>query len=184
VDIVNLANNHSRNYGQPGLEETEDVLNQKGILATGVGNLVKAERKDTVFGFLGFDLTVKYLSVGDLELIKASKDKVDVLVVGVHWGSEYRSEPSVRQREWAKQMIISGADVIVGHHPHWVQSFEFIEGKPVYYSLGNFVFDQMWSVKTREGAVAKLTFKDGKLIKQEFLKTYMTNWAQPEFMTI
>lgn len=182
VDVVNLANNHSGNYGQVGLNQSVENLAEKEILTTGLGKLITLERDGMIFGFLGFDFTVKSPIKADYELIKSSDSQVDFLIVGVHWGVEYTDKPTESQRIWAKQMVEAGADVIAGHHPHWVQESEFIEGKPVYYSLGNFVFDQMWSEETRKGLVVALTFKGGFLQAQEFFPIYIQNWAQPKFV--
>ncbi|OGM19987.1 hypothetical protein A2714_04940 [Candidatus Woesebacteria bacterium RIFCSPHIGHO2_01_FULL_38_9] len=208
IDVVNLANNHSRNFGEKGLEETVKILKDNGILATGLGRLVTIERDGQVFGFLGFDFTVKNLTEADLKLIKESDTKVDILIVAVHWGVEYTSTPTKQQREWARQMADAGADVISGHHPHWVQGIECFE-KPkgvdtipplgwnrftpqdntcpsnstlVYYSLGNFVFDQMWSEETKKGMVVELNFLDSELQSINQQKTYMFKSGQPQFV--
>jgi len=181
VDMVSLANNHTGNYGEKGLGETRKLLEEKGIGVTGSGNLVVKEVKDTKFGFLGFDFISKAPAEKDWQLVKDSDGKVDVLVVGVHWGSEYQAKAGLRQREWAKKLVEVGADVVAGHHPHWVEDDEKINGKPVYYSLGNFVFDQMWSEKTRQGLAVKLTFEGTGLVGEEKLPIFMTSWAQPEF---
>lgn len=182
VDVVTLANNHILNYGQKGLTETTKVLNENGIAYTGLGNLVIKEIKGTKFGFLGFEFIDKWPVQDDYDLVAKSDSKVDVLIVGVHWGAEYRENRSDKQNEIAKKLVFNGADVIAGHHPHWVQEVEHINGKPVYYSLGNFVFDQMWSEKTREGLAIRLTFRDGKIVKEESLPVYIENWAQPAWV--
>jgi len=182
IDIVNLANNHSRNYGESGLAETIEILDEKEILTTGLGELVVKESKGIKYGFLGFDFISKIPKENDYKLVAESVGKADVLVVSVHWGAEYRKEPAEIQKQWAKKLVEAGADVVVGHGPHWVQGMEYINEKPVYYSLGNFVFDQMWSEETRKSLVIKLTYRDGKLVKEEELSTYMSSWAQPEFI--
>jgi len=79
-----------------------------------------------------------------------------------------------------RNLVENGADVVFGHGPHWVQGSEVYQDKPIYYSLGNLVFDQMWSEKTREGLLVKLKFRDGKIISEEQIDTYINNWAQPE----
>ena len=182
IDVVNLANNHSRNYGESGLIETIEILDEKEILTTGLGELVVQESKGIKYGFLGFDFISKTPRENDYELVTESTGEVDVLIVGVHWGAEYRSEPAEIQKQWAKELVEAGADVVVGHGPHWVQGMEYINEKPVYYSLGNFVFDQMWSEETKKGLIMKLTFRNGNLIKEEKLPIYMSSWAQPEFV--
>lgn len=182
IDITNLANNHTRNYGERGLSETIEILDENEITIAGLGKLTTKESKGVKYGFLGFDFISRTPRDSDYELISKSTEEVDVLIVSVHWGAEYRSEPAEIQRQWAKQLVESGADVVVGHGPHWVQGVEYINEKPIYYSLGNFVFDQMWSEQTKTGLVMKLTFRDGELIKEEKLPTYMFSWAQPEFV--
>lgn len=188
VDIANLANNHTLNYGASGKDETIEFLNGAGIDSVGYGNLVVKKINGTSFGFLGFEFIDKDITDEDLNLVRESNFKVDVLIVAVHWGREYKAIAQVRQRSIARKLIENGTDVVVGSHPHWVQDIEYIEGspgeasKPVYYSLGNFVFDQMWSTKTREGLAIKLSFKNGKIVGEERLPIYMTNWAQPEFV--
>lgn len=182
VDIVTLANNHTLNYGRKGIEETKEILGEKKVKWVGDGNLEVFTLKGTEFGFLGFDLTVKDLSSENLELIKKSDSEVDVLIVAVHWGVEYTREPTKLQRNQAREIVKAGADVIAGHHPHWVQISETIEGKPVYYSLGNFVFDQMWSEETKKGMAVSLVYQNGELKKKGEYPTYMENWAQPKFV--
>ena len=182
VDVVTLANNHAGDYGKGGIEKTVKFLKEEGIEAVGLGNLVIKEKKGIKFGFLGFNFVSKSPKDEDFKLISDSNKKVDILIVGVHWGEEYQDKANKFQREWAKMLVEKGADVVVGHHPHFVQDSESIEGKPVYYSLGNFVFDQMWSEKTRQGLTLKLIYRNGQLVKIEELPIYMSSWAQPEFV--
>ena len=182
IGVVNLANNHASNYGQVGIAKTKKVLTETGIDYVGDGNLAVKEIKGTRFGFLGFDFTTHTLTDSDRKLVADSDRLVDVLIVGAHWGGEYQISPTNDQKQMAKDLVEAGADVAVGHHPHWVQETEYIDGRPVYYSLGNFVFDQMWSEQTKKGLVIKLAFKDGKLIREEKLPVYIASLGQPEFV--
>lgn len=182
INVVTLANNHILNYGQKGLEQTKNILEEKNILYTGLGELRTMKKNGVTFGFLGFELISKTPTQADWNLIAQSNSKVDVLIVSVHWGREYQPEPDQIQRDWAQKMVKLGADVIVGHHPHWVQSSEKINGVFVYYSLGNLVFDQMWSKNTRSGLLVKLIFEGKELVSKEEIKTYMHSWAQPEIV--
>ena len=184
VNVVSLANNHILNFGKKGLDETKRYLDSSNILYTGVDNLAIKEIKGTTFGFLGFDFTINVPTSKDWDLIKESDSKVDVLIIGVHWGEEYKEKANNNQRIWAKKMVENGADVISGHHPHWVEDSEYIEGKPVYYSLGNFVFDQMWSEETKKSLLVKLMFEDGKIVGEEFKNTYIEeSIGQPKIVT-
>lgn len=181
-DVVNLANNHTLNYGEKGLKETEKFLEEAKIDYTGVDNLAIKEVKGIKFGFLGFDYVFQNPKESDYELIKNSKEKVDVLMVMPHWGVEYKSKSNAFQQETAKKIIDSGADIIVGGHPHWPQEIGYINDKPVIYSLGNFVFDQSWSEETKRGLVVRLNYKGKKLEKIDELPIYMKNFAQPEWV--
>lgn len=198
VDVVNLANNHTLNYGKTGLDQTLMHLQEENILATGVGELVVLERNGVTFGFLGFDKSEQLnpkLTQDEIDLITSSDKKTDVLVISMHWGVEYQDKALPGVRSLAKEIVGYGADLIVGHHPHWVQDWEFIDlpastyadrqagRKPVFYSLGNFVFDQMWSEQTKKGLAVKLIYdKEGVLTDYQLLPTYMSSWSQPEFI--
>ncbi len=178
IDVVTLANNHARNYGQAGIDKTLEVLAQKEILATGMGELVVIEKAKTKFGFLGFEFLSNAPTESDYATIRDADKLVDVLVVSPHWGVEYGS-PTGAQREWAKIMVKEGADLIIGHHPHVVQEYEYINSVPVYYSLGNLVFDQMWSEETRRGMLVKIVYKNKNIDSEEIIHTYIDKWAQP-----
>lgn len=185
VDIVNLANNHTLNYGQKGFEETKQHLSNENIRYTGAGNLHKETINGTTFGFIGFDKSQQanpVLTTEERSLITTSNESVDVLIVSMHWGVEYQDTALPSQVELAKELVDLGADVIVGHHPHWVQNIDHFNGVPVYYSLGNFIFDQMFEDKVREGLVVRLTFDKEKIVREEILPIFMNNWSQPEFV--
>lgn len=104
---------------------------------------------------------------------------MNILIVGVHWGEEYKSKANSNQKLIAEKLSEAGADYIVGHHPHWIQNIETMGNSKVYYSLGNFVFDQMWSEKTKKGMSVNLIFKGKKLFKENLLWSYMDKFAQP-----
>lgn len=181
IDIVNIANNHTGNYGVEGVEQTKKYLKEAGIGYVGAGSLIIKEVNGTKFGFLGFDYVDNRPSEKDFQLVSDSKKKVDVLIVGVHWGVEYTVLPTQDQKQVAQNLVQAGADVISGHHPHWVQSIDKTDDSLVYYSLGNFVFDQMWSEETKKGLSVKLIYSEGQ-IQEEKMPVYMKNWAQPEFV--
>lgn len=181
IDVVNLANNHTKNYGEEGYIKTKDLLKREGIDFVGDENLVVKEVNGIKFGFVGFNFVGTKLRDFDYQLIRDSKSKVDVLIVMVHWGIEYMPEPSATQKEIAHSLIDNGADVVVGNHPHWVQGYDTIDGKPIFYSLGNFVFDQAWSEETKSGLAIRLTYEETKLKKIEEMPVYMENFAQPSW---
>jgi poly-gamma-glutamate synthesis protein (capsule biosynthesis protein) len=178
IDVVTLANNHSRDYGNSGLHETIRHLSRLGIESTGLRNLVVKENNNIKFGFMGFDFVSQEDSEEDYELTRKFKDKVDVLIVGVHWGGEFQEEPNWLQKRQAKRLVNAGVDTIVGHHPHVIQPKDTVNGVPVYYSLGNLVFDQMWDV-TRRGLMVRQIYDGKVLVQDELIETYMENYSQP-----
>lgn len=182
VDIVNLANNHTQNFGKEGLEETKKYLAKDGIEWVGDGNLVVKEVNGTRFGFLGFDFVSNVLSEDDWEKIAKAAGEVDVLIVNVHWGWEYQAESNANQKEWGRKMIDLGAKLVIGHHPHWTQEVEEYKDGVIYYSLGNLVFDQMWSEETRKGEVVEVDFVGKEIVNRAVWPTYIENWGQPEFV--
>jgi poly-gamma-glutamate synthesis protein (capsule biosynthesis protein) len=205
VNVVSLANNHTLNYGPEGIEQTENYLTKAGISLSGMSNLVVKNFKGITFGFIGFDFTVKSPTLKDYQFIKESDSKVNFLLISVHWGEEYKAKANIYQRKWAKEMIVNGADIIVGSHPHWVQDFECLNypqgeslcsnagednncicdgivGKPVYYSLGNLVFDQMWSEETKKGLLVRLKVEPNKIVSDEWFYTYIKSSGQPELV--
>ena len=147
--IFNLNNNHILNYGQSGLIQTKNYLNQYQIPHF-YDDLLKKEINGIKLGFLGFDF-ITYPKIDKnivLEKIKLYDSQLDWLIVSIHWGNEYLPSPEKWRLDFAHQMIDAGADIIHGHHPHVLQSTEYYKEKPIYYSLGNFIFDQNWSRET------------------------------------
>ena len=181
VDIANLANNHIYNYGQSGVNSTLNLLTQNGISPIGFEPAIK-EVKGIKFGFLGYSPFLKLDRTQMVQEIGSLRSSVDQLIVTFHWGNEYQTSPTSQQKQLAHLAIDSGADIIIGHHPHWVQDKEIYQGKLIYYSLGNLIFDQMWSEKTREGLVVKFVFSStGSLIETQELPIRIYDYGQPRF---
>lgn len=158
-----LANNHALDYGSEALSDTIRVLDEAGILHAGAGeNLDQAKALKTIeaggktFGFLAASrvfpkgywaagpdhpgMLTAYDSTVLLEEIQKARESCDFLTVYVHWGIERRTEPESYQRTLGQQYIDAGADLVIGSHPHVLQGIEYYKGKPIVYSLGNFVF--------------------------------------------
>jgi poly-gamma-glutamate capsule biosynthesis protein CapA/YwtB (metallophosphatase superfamily) len=165
VDIVNLANNHTENYGERGVIETVQVLDDAGFAISGLFEPVIVEIKGKTVGFLGFNDATPVYWISNARpreveaAIESARAQVDYLIVSFHWGVEYRLAQNNRQRNLAKLAIESGADVVIGHHPHWVQGVEYYRGKPILYSLGNFIFDQGRGGWFNDGIVALLNIR-------------------------
>jgi poly-gamma-glutamate synthesis protein (capsule biosynthesis protein) len=169
IDIVSIANNHTLDRGQKGLEETKQFLAAAGvehfgdpILPSDHDVLVK-KIKDQSFAFIGFhDATRRLDEEKAARLVKKFDTQVDHVIVFIHWGEEYRFKNTQRQQDLAHLFIDNGADLIVGHHPHVVENTETYKDIPIYYSLGNFIFDQYWSDKTQHGLALDVIWKPGK----------------------
>lgn len=162
IDIVALANNHTLDYGKDALYDTFMTLDDAGILYAGAGDSVERaselqliEVNGKKFGFLAASRVLPVvewnvensvpgaLSTYDetrlIQAIEEADSQCDVLTVYVHWGVEMQEYPEDYQRNLAAAYIEAGADVVIGSHPHVLQGVEYIDGKPVFYSLGNFI---------------------------------------------
>jgi poly-gamma-glutamate synthesis protein (capsule biosynthesis protein) len=181
-DVLSIANNHIYNQGRTGRGQTIDFLAKNGLLASAEELEIK-EVNGIRFGFLSFDLTVDNRFGLVLESVKKHTPEVEVLVVSLHWGVEYEKEPRAWQRDLARQAIDSGAKLVVGHHPHVTQPTEEYQGGLIFYSLGNFVFDQMWSEETKKGQIAKVIFEGSEISAYEEIPVYITDYCQPEIVS-
>lgn len=187
VDVASLANNHTTNYGHEGLQETVQVLSDNGINVVGLDGPVVISRSDTKFSFVSFNDVGRLpgISQADSQNIQAqildAKAQSDYVTATFHWGEEYQATPNTRQVSLAHEAIDYGADLIIGAHPHWVQTKEVYQGKTIYYSLGNFVFDQEWSPNTKKGLVVKATFSGSTLIGFDELPVLIQNYGQPRW---
>ncbi len=168
VECVTLANNHSHDYDRAGYEDTVRALEDAGVAYFGTDSMaVWRSDEGLMIGFLG---AATHLS-GDrykehqkqAALLKTLGCSVVITVM--HAGQEYISEPGDYQKQIVRRTIASGADLIVGHHPHIVQGFEISKGVPVVYSLGNCVFGGNINPKDHDALVlrADLAFEEGEL---------------------
>ncbi|MCK5466639.1 AmmeMemoRadiSam system protein B, partial [Candidatus Parcubacteria bacterium] len=155
INIANLANNHSFDCGEKGMSDTKESLDYFDISYFGGNKLsdsyIIKETGGGEIAFVGIDDTFRTIIINDFyNLVEDLKKENDYIIVNIHWGYEYNKLPSKRQTEIAHKLIDSGADVIIGHHPHIIQPMEVYKNKAIFYSLGNFVFDQI-PKETNEG---------------------------------
>jgi Bacterial capsule synthesis protein PGA_cap len=197
VDLVNLANNSTMDYQSVGLAETIQTLNQAGIATVGAGQNAAAARRPVIMDVKG--QRVAYLSYYDADLhaatdgtagtnprrndriaadIKAIRSQVNWVVVNYHWGEEMAKYPGDWQIDLARFTIDQGADLVVGHHAKVLQGAEIYKGRPIAYSLGNFIFSGQTPDQTTsdyDTAILKVGLKDQKM-RVEFLPVEVRNF--------
>lgn len=165
VDVVTLANNHVLDYGTEVLMQTFQVLKEKGISYTGAGQnkeeakaLITIEAGGRTFGFLAASRVIPvsewnidnrqpgvfttYDNTALVEEIQKARAKCDFLTVYAHWGIERNTTPEEYQKELAHSYVDAGADLVIGSHPHVLQGVESYKDRMIFYSLGNFMFNQ------------------------------------------
>lgn len=179
VDVAALANNHIYDYGREGAMDTFDTLDEAGVPYIGAGrNLDEATR--TAY-YIADGVTVALLNATEIERYEnpetrgATEDSpgvfrclntdlicqkteeaaehADFVIVYVHWGTELQAAADSDQERIAQDLQKAGADLVIGSHPHVLQNIEYIDGMPVFYSLGNYFF----SAATRDNGVLKIT---------------------------
>ena len=164
ITHLNLANNHSIDQGREGLLDTKQNIEEAGMVPIGAGAsmqeaaepvlLASSPRKVWLVPSLRLALE-NYSYLTDKPCVSQEPmdslmqrvfhlrkaDSTAVIIVSLHWGGEHTSKPVPRQRMEAHQLILAGADALICHHTHTLQTIETFRGKPIYYSIGNFIFD-------------------------------------------
>jgi poly-gamma-glutamate synthesis protein (capsule biosynthesis protein) len=203
MDYVSLANNHIRDAGAQGILDTIRNLDDRGIAHSGAGKNLAAARRPAMMkigkvkvAILGYDTIARNYAAtatrpGSAQLTAAGVKKdvkaarragADVVIVFPHWGTEYDPSPFAGQERLARACIDAGADMVIGNHAHWAGAMEVYKGKPIWYALGNFVFDQTWSEPTMEGITLELTFQGSKLEQVRVRPHIILDKAQPNFL--
>ena len=194
VDIVSLANNHTLDYGRAALSDTFSALDGAGILYGGAGDSVERAKEVQImevngkkYGFIAVSRVVPsadwkiesaapgmftcYDATALIEVIKEAKQTCDFVTIFPHWGTEYSEQPNAVQRELAKQCMDAGADLVVGAHTHCLEGIEYIDGKPVFYSLGNFIFGQ----NIDRSAAVKVTVTEDGTVSYALIPVYASD---------
>jgi len=183
-DVVSLANNHSYDYDGKGLEDTLYNLDKSSIAYCGAGVSVKKARKASIiekngmkFAFLAYTTTqpsemyanekkpgVAYANANWIkEDVSNAKNFSDVVVVSLHSGIEKSHHPTEKQKELSRLAIDSGADIVIGHHPHVIEGIEVYKKKIIAYSLGNLVFGGSKSGRVKETILLEIIFNNNEI---------------------
>lgn len=185
---LSLANNHSLNYGQDGYTQTLEIL-RKNRIAPLEPNLSFATTINNIaIGFLALDDISSPIDSSKISAaITDLKSKTQLVIIIPHWGHEYWQTPSARQEELAQVFIESGANIIIGAHPHVLQPITVSNQSLIAHSLGNFVFDQMWSDATRQSMLLdiEVEFLDNTLTRISYQTHPATiyDYGQPRLDT-
>jgi poly-gamma-glutamate synthesis protein (capsule biosynthesis protein) len=162
VGVVDLGNNHITNFGEAGILSTRAFLTQAGVAYFGgVGGDEPVARKEVngmSFSFVSYNEFGGSSPAVIAQEVAAEHAAGTVVVVFAHWGVEYNNGFTAWQQAAAHEFVDAGADAVVGAHPHVVEPNETYKGKPIYYSLGNFIFDQYFSKEVEHGLALELNF--------------------------
>lgn len=206
--VMSVANNHTLDYDTPAFLDTLVVLREQGIAPVGGGKDPAEATRPVVKEFNGQKIAFlaatemadifwswKYrrtlevkpdqpgvVKLDELQLVdavKAMKGKADIIIVSLHWGTEFSDYPTEEQRKIAHSLVDAGANLIVGHHPHCLQGVEVYKGSLIAYSLGNFVYDRQTRPKSQEGLLLKVFF-NGRSINRATLYPVLIKYEQPQ----
>jgi len=167
--VITCENNHSFDLGEAGKRKTIESLRNCEIIPVYLGNSPQFFTvKDVVIALItinmipGRNLSSNQIpSVEIKQKLRLACSLANIVIVSIHWGSELLEWPNKLQRETAGWLIKNGADLIIGCHPHVIQKPEMIDGKPVFFSLGNHLFDQKYP-QTKEGLMVDITIQNGQ----------------------
>lgn len=160
IGVVNIGNNHILNFGAQGLEETRGFLDSAGVAFFGdpldpARRFLIREVGSVSVGLVNYNQFVADGGAKALEDIRSVRGQADTVVVYTHWGTEYVGATADEKR-LGHAFIDAGADAVIGSHPHVVQETETYQGRRIYYSLGNLIFDQYFRDDTRHGLLVEM----------------------------
>lgn len=194
IAIASTANNHARDCGAHGVEFTVAWLRSHGIEPLGTSESEARTHSGVVllrhgvrFGFLGYTFDQQNGNWHDIDQrialadpaavcrdITALRKRADVVIVSMHHGTEYTTKPNKAQMEFAHAAIEAGATLVIGHHPHVVQLEEKYKGGLIFYSLGNFVFDQYQREATQYGEIVQVSFVGTSVLSTHVMPVRIT----------
>jgi len=194
-NILNMANNHTMQYGSDTFQFTEKILIQNNIKVIGtIKNPYYMSDVDNIkFAFLGYSLRPNQFKYRDIQYIEGYKKKIiedakslsresDHVIVSLHWGDEYVSYPNQDQIDLAHEVIDAGATLIIGHHSHILQGIEYYKNGAIAYSIGNFVFDKPQLLQ-RKSVILQAALTKDCLRGITLIPIYINRKYQPEIAT-
>lgn len=178
IRLVNIGNNHIMNFGREGLLQTKEWLKAAGVAYFGDPDATESDRVARItvnglpFSFVNWSDWTSDKTDHTVAQVRAEADAGRITIVYTHWGNEYEP-PTPAMRQLAHSFIDAGAAVVIGSHPHVILEKETYGGKEIYYSLGNFVFDQYFNEDVRNGLALKMTFRDEGIVAIEEIPIYL-----------
>lgn len=197
TDIVSLANNHVFDYGEEALYDTADLLEKAGIPYVGGGRNIEEAKRPIYYIVNGIKIGFVAASNGERikytpqatettpgilraydtteynEVIQKAAKECDYLIAYIHWGTEDSNYLNEDQQRWGREFLESGADIVIGGHPHVLQGIEYVNGKPIVYSLGDFWFNH----ETKYTAVLKLQISQNGLEEMSIVPCLQTGFT-------
>lgn len=202
ADVAVIANNHVYDFGEQGLLDTLDTLDEAGICRIGAGR--NLEEASAPIYFIVNDMKIALIAATQIErldnpdtrgatentagvfrcwnpdklceVVAQAKENSDFVIVCIHWGTENESEPDWAQKDQAPKLAAAGADLIVGDHPHCLQGITYIQNTPVFYSLGNFWFNS----KSVDTGLLKVTLNQNGIKSVQFLPAIQSDCSVRE----
>lgn len=185
---LGLANNHSYDFGSENFSNTKEVLENESLKvfgdqlnqASSTIEFLKVGKKN--IALLGIYAVDAVLEKTEIHKLLARSEEADVQVAYIHWGEEYKSRHSKVQERLAHTLVDAGVDVIIGHHPHVVQDIQKYKKAIIFYSLGNFIFDQYFSEAVQQGLMVGVA-QEGEALSFELIPvTSVGSRNQPRSM--
>lgn len=169
VEAANMANNHSKDYGEQSYTDTIQYLEAAGITTFGYERTAVMDVKGVKVGLVGIYVLADGMERQQqvIDNIRTVKEQgAQVVIVSFHWGSEKANYPDDTQKALAHIAVDNGADLVLGHHPHVLQGIEVYNGKNIVYSLGNFCFGGNRNPSDKDTMIFQQTFtlEDGSLV--------------------
>ncbi len=200
-DVISVANNHIFDYGREAMEDSFLRLKTAGINYVGGGFNEKEAYSPVIKEINGAKIAfLAYTNLGSSHWeavgeksgiawlqkermeqdIKEAKMQADLVIVSFHYGDEYKLEPNLFQVSISQAAVDAGADLVVGHHPHVIQTSELYKKSWIFYSLGNFIFDQGFSQETMKGQMLKVLIENAEIKEIVPINIKVNNFFQPE----
>lgn len=189
-DVLSLANNHSNDFGEAALNNTRALCVEQKLHCYGSYDAVDNFSKgvlvvgETHIGMVMINAVPTYPSRDTVQhLLDELIPESDIQILNIHWGEEYQLVHNRAQEEFAHTMIDMGFDAVIGHHPHVVQDVEVYKNAPIFYSLGNFIFDQYFEPEVMRGLMVEMRIEPQQVTYNLIPVTSEQSHSQPQPMT-